>query len=189
MQGIHLGDIVVTGFSIGLPNASTGRAVFDPSNAEALMRGESFIGSVPAPLMQAQLDRNVVQVRKGTGGLRERRPLTALHEVIQLASRLGHFDLSEEYSIASSVTETLDTTYALAIAAGLEVTRLHIHNSFVRLFGELTRSLPPYLLHRCRHWSVPASLTVLSRLNTSKIRRRFPQKPGNWLPVIVTRQA
>jgi hypothetical protein len=87
----------------------------------ALMRGDNFIGSLPKPMLQAQIDRNVVQIHKGAGGVRERRPINLVHEVIQLASRIGHFDLHDEYSLAPAIVETLDTTYALAIAAGLEV--------------------------------------------------------------------
>lgn len=121
--GLHLGEVVVSGVSIGLPNAETGRAVFDSENMNALMRGENFIGSLPEHLLHAQLDRNVVQVLKGPSGQRERRPLTALGEVIQLASRLGRFDLQTEYGLAPAIVETLDTTYALAIAAGLEALR------------------------------------------------------------------
>ena len=50
-----------------------------------------------------------------------RKPITAIEEVIQLASRIDQFDLASEYSISPAVVETLDTTYALAVAAGLEV--------------------------------------------------------------------
>uniref|UniRef100_A0A7S2ILQ0 beta-ketoacyl-[acyl-carrier-protein] synthase I n=1 Tax=Haptolina brevifila TaxID=156173 RepID=A0A7S2ILQ0_9EUKA len=121
--GLHLGEVVVTGISFGLPNAETGRAVFDRNNLLALMRGDNFIGPLPASLLQAQLDRNVVQVSKDANGARVRKPISALEEVIQLASRIGEFDLAAEYSISPAVVETLDTTYALAVAAGLEALR------------------------------------------------------------------
>ena len=121
--GLHLGEIVVSGVSIGLPNGVSGKAVFDPENLHALARGDNLIGVLPDTMIQAQLDRNVVQVHKGANGVRHRRPLSAAHEVIQLASRIGGFDLAKEYSISPAIVETLDTTYALAIAAGLEALR------------------------------------------------------------------
>lgn len=121
--GLHLGDIVVSGISVGLPNGETGRPVFDPGNLPALMRGENLISSLTPEMTQAQLDRNVVQVHKGPGGVRQRKPLSAVNEVIQLASRIGGFDLAAEYCVAPAIVETLDSTYALAIAAGLEALR------------------------------------------------------------------
>lgn len=121
--GLHLGEIVVTGISVGLPNAETGRAVFDKNNLHALMQGENFISSLPHSMLQAQLDRNVVQVHKDKQGARVRKPISAIEEVIQLASRIGDFDLASDFSISPAVVETLDTTYALAVAAGLEALR------------------------------------------------------------------
>lgn len=118
--GLHLGEVVVSGVSVGLPNAATGKAVFDPSNLDALMRGENCIGPLPAALVQAQLEQRVVQVHKNARGERERRPLRLAEEVIQLASRVTGFDLAASHGISPAIVETLDTTYALAVAAGLE---------------------------------------------------------------------
>ena len=118
--GVHLGDAVVSGVSLGLPNGLSGRPVFDASNADALMRGENLIGPLPNAALQKQLARNVVQVVKGKDGARERRPITAVGDLIQLASTVAGFDLAREYHVDPRVVETLDTTYALAVAAGLE---------------------------------------------------------------------
>ena len=62
----------------------------------------------------------MVQVVKGKDGARERRPITAVGDLIQLASTVAGFDLAREYHVDPRVVETLDTTYALAVAAGLE---------------------------------------------------------------------
>lgn len=94
--GLHLGEVVVTGVSVGLPNGESGRAVFDAGNLHALMSGENLIGDLPAAMKQAQLDRHVVQIQKGPGGARHRRPLSAVEDVIQLASRVCGFDLGTE---------------------------------------------------------------------------------------------
>ena len=121
--GLYLGDIMVSGISLGLPNAESGLPVFAPGNIDALMQGKNLIGKLPPEAIQAQLDRRVVQVIKGAGGVRERRPLTAAHEVIQLASRVARFDLAREFDVSPAVAETLDTTYSLAVAAGLQALR------------------------------------------------------------------
>lgn len=76
--GLHLGDVLVTGMSIGLPNASTGRAVFSEENIDALMRGDSMIGALPQDVLQQQLDKKIVQIVKDAHGNRQRAPLTML---------------------------------------------------------------------------------------------------------------
>lgn len=130
--GLHLGDIVVTGLSIGLPNALTGRPVFDEANLSLLMRGDNLIGPLPGDMLQAQLDRNVVQVHKAADGTRVRKPLNMVEDVIKLASRIGQFDLVSEYGLSPAIVETLDTTYALAVAAGLEVRKLNRLRAMLR---------------------------------------------------------
>ena len=40
--------------------------------------------------------------------------------MIKVASRIGEFDLIKEFGVDPKVAETLDTTYALAVAAGLQ---------------------------------------------------------------------
>ena len=49
----------------------------------------SHISKLPEETLQAQLDRNVVQVVKGANGARQRIPLCATREVINLAGRIG----------------------------------------------------------------------------------------------------
>jgi len=40
--------------------------------------------------------------------------------VVQIASRIGGFDLAADFGVDPRIVETLDTTYALAIGAGLQ---------------------------------------------------------------------
>eukprot|EP00900_Chrysochromulina_parva_P021778 jgi/Chrpa1/4233/Chrysochromulina_OHIO_Genome00002736-RA len=151
--GLHLGDIVVTGLSIGLPNALTGRPVFDEANLSLLMRGDNLIGPLPEDMLQAQLDRNVVQVHKAADGTRVRKPLNMVEDVIKLASRIGQFDLVSEYGLSPAIVETLDTTYALAVAAGLEVRKLNRLRAMLR--GCCLR-------HRCPHMLTEICLHIVA---------------------------
>ena len=59
--GLHLGDIMVSGISLGLPNGEAGGPVFGSGNIEALMQGKNLIGKLPAEAIEAQLEQNVVQ--------------------------------------------------------------------------------------------------------------------------------
>ena len=94
--------------------------------------GDMFLLTRKPDMLQAQLDRNVVQVHKAADGTRVRKPLNMVEDVIKLASRIGQFDLVSEYGLSPAIVETLDTTYALAVAAGLEVRKLNRLRAMLR---------------------------------------------------------
>lgn len=112
--------VIVSGTSLGLPNSlHPDTSFFDPTNFDRVFQGVNCISQLTDGDKQDILDKNVVQVLK-IDGKRVQRPLTKPSEVIQLASKLGHFDVQKEYGVPKYVVDTLDTTYQLAIAAGLE---------------------------------------------------------------------
>ena len=113
--------ICVTGISLGLPNALyPDRSVFSADNFAAIFRGDNFISALSTADKQRILNQNVCQVYK-KNGQRIKYRLQHDKEVIQVAAMLRPFDLQKEYPyIPSHVAEVLDSTYALAIAAGLE---------------------------------------------------------------------
>ena len=113
--------ICVTGVSLGLPNALyPDRSVFSADNFAAIFRGDNFISALSTADKQRILNQNVCQVYK-KNGQRIKYRLQHDKEVIQVAAMLRPFDLQKEYPyIPSHVAEVLDSTYALAIAAGLE---------------------------------------------------------------------
>ena len=113
--------ICVTGISLGLPNALyPDRSVFSADNFAAIFRGDNFISALSTSDKQRILAQNVCQVYK-KNGQRIKYRLQHDKEVIQVAAMLRPFDLQKEYPyIPSHVAEVLDSTYALAIAAGLE---------------------------------------------------------------------
>ena len=113
--------ICVTGISLGLPNALyPDRSVFSADNFAAIFRGDNFISALSSSDKQRILNQNVCQVYK-KNGQRIKYRLQHDKEVIQVAAMLRPFDLQKEYPyVPAHVAEVLDTTYALAIAAGLE---------------------------------------------------------------------
>jgi 3-oxoacyl-(acyl-carrier-protein) synthase len=115
--------VVVTGISLGLPNFDQpDRPVFDSRNFGSLFNGENFISELTREDKQSIIDMNVVQIVK-KDGKRVEIPLSRDAEVIQVASKMGKFDLAREYGIPPFIVETLDSTYQLAIAAGIEALR------------------------------------------------------------------
>jgi len=115
--------VVVTGISLGLPNHDhPERTVFDPRNIGSIFAGENFISELTRDDKQSIIDMNVVQIAK-KDGKRIEIPINRDNEIIQVASKIGKFDLAAEYGIPSFIVETLDATYQLAIAAGIEALR------------------------------------------------------------------
>mmetsp|Transcript_27139 Transcript_27139/g.46786 ORF Transcript_27139/g.46786 Transcript_27139/m.46786 type:complete len:649 (+) Transcript_27139:112-2058(+) len=119
--GINLDDIVVTGVSVGLPNAGKTFRVCDPHNIHRLLNGECCISALDAAQKHSILDKNVTQVVKDkASGSRKPHVISSVADVLQLASFIGDFDLTKEYGVPPHVVEALDRSYQIAIAAGLE---------------------------------------------------------------------
>jgi acyl transferase domain-containing protein/acyl carrier protein/NAD(P)-dependent dehydrogenase (short-subunit alcohol dehydrogenase family) len=115
------GSIVVSGVGLGLPGES--RRVFDDSNVDRILAGESFIEPVPAKVRERMLGKNIVRLHKREVGEPSLEPIKSIDEVIRLAGRKGAFDLVEEFGVSKERAEVFDTTTALAVAAGIEALR------------------------------------------------------------------
>jgi acyl transferase domain-containing protein/NAD(P)-dependent dehydrogenase (short-subunit alcohol dehydrogenase family)/acyl carrier protein len=115
------GSIVVSGAALGLPGQN--KHVFDDSNVERILRGDSFIDTVPQVFRTRMLEKNVVRLVKREVGEPSLDPIQSVDEVIRLAGRRGAFDIVEEFGIPRERVEAWDITSALAIAAGIEALR------------------------------------------------------------------
>ncbi len=115
------GSIVVSGAALGLPGQD--KHVFDDSNVERILRGDSFIGTVAQVFRTRMVEKNVVRLVKREVGEPSLDPIRSEEEVIRLAGRRGVFDIVEEFGVPRERVEALDITSALAIAAGIEALR------------------------------------------------------------------
>ena len=115
------GSIVISGAGLGLPGES--RRVFDDSNIDRILAGESFIEPVPQKVRERMLGKNIVRLHKRDVGEPSLEPVRSTDEVIRLAGRKGAFNLAEEFGIPTERTEVFDITTALAVGAGIEALR------------------------------------------------------------------
>jgi len=115
------GSIVVSGAALGLPGQK--QHVFDDSNVDRILRGDSFIDPVPHVFRARMVEKNVVRLVKREVGEPSLDPIKSVDEVIRLAGRRGAFDIVEEFGIPRERVEAWDITTALAIAAGIEALR------------------------------------------------------------------
>ncbi len=110
----NTGRIVVSGVSVGLPG--TGNRVFNDDNFDRILAGNNFIEPLSTSEKEKILDMNITRVFKEPDGNARLLNITSTKDVIQLAGKLGYFDLKTEYGIDYNY----DVTISLAIAAGIE---------------------------------------------------------------------
>ncbi len=106
--------IVITGVSIGLPGM--GNKVFNDNNFDRILRGNNFIEPLTMDEKEKIVDMNITRVFKEPDGNARLVKITRTEDVIQLAGKLGYFNLKNEYGIDFDY----DVTISLAIAAGIE---------------------------------------------------------------------
>ncbi len=107
-------SIVIAGASVGLPG--TGNKVFNDNNFDKLLAGRNFIEPLTRDEKERILDMNITRVFKEADGSARLVNITRIEEVVQLAGKLGYFNLKNEYGIEADY----DITIALSIAAGIE---------------------------------------------------------------------
>ena len=112
--GLFSGSIVIAGVSVGLPGS--GYKVFDSDNFNKVLAGVNFIEALTDAEKERIFDKHITRLNKESDGSAKFQELKNTDEVIQLAAKLGYFDLKKEYGIDFSY----DITYSLAIAAGIE---------------------------------------------------------------------
>ncbi|HSO20426.1 MAG TPA: acyltransferase domain-containing protein, partial [Desulfosarcina sp.] len=110
----YTGKTVVAGTAVGLPG--TGNKVFNANNFDKLLNGNNFIEPLSAEEKKRIVDMNITRVFKQPDGNARFLKITDTQDVIQLAGKLGYFNLKNEYG----VDYDYDITIALAIAAGIE---------------------------------------------------------------------
>ncbi|MGD8242478.1 MAG: beta-ketoacyl synthase N-terminal-like domain-containing protein, partial [Desulfobacterales bacterium] len=110
----YTGKAVVAGAAIGLPGS--GNKVFNSNNFEKLLAGNNFIEPLSREEKEKIVDMNITRVFKQPDGNARFLDITDTRDVIQLAGKLGYFNLKNEYG----VDYDYDVTISLAIAAGIE---------------------------------------------------------------------
>ena len=112
--------VVISGAALGLPGTEH---IFDDGNIARLLRGEQFIGAIPASLRQEMLDKNILRLVKSDMGEARFESIGDVADVIKLAGRGKTFDLDTEFGVSGERLLALDRTTQLAIAVGLDALR------------------------------------------------------------------
>jgi len=112
--------VIISGVSVGLPNCERpDLRVYDDGNFDRIFRGENFISQLTKTDKKGIIDQRVFQLKK-KDGKRIKNFLTEDSQVPSVASKVSVLDLVKEYNLSPGLVETLDTSFQLAIAGGLE---------------------------------------------------------------------
>lgn len=115
---INFDNTVITGISIGLPGSN--RKIFDENNFHDILKSTNFIERIPEIELKKILDKNIMKIVKNKDGERTTVSINDINNITKLAGLRGKIDLVSDYGIPRAIVDTLDKTYELAIAAGLE---------------------------------------------------------------------
>ena len=112
--GFFAGSVSVGGAAIGLPGQA--KRVFESDNFDRLLAGQNFIDPLTEEEKQVLVSKNITRLHKMPDGNARFMDISSTDEVIQLAGKLGYFDIEEEYGQENDY----DIAISLAVAAGLE---------------------------------------------------------------------
>ncbi|MFW5808142.1 MAG: acyltransferase domain-containing protein, partial [Spirochaetota bacterium] len=113
-RGIYTGRIVIGGVSVGLPGLAS--KVFAEDNFDKLLRGTNMIDRLSDEKQRRILDKNITRLFKESNGNARYLKIESTDDIMHLAGQLGYFDLQNDYGFKYKY----DTTFELAIAAGIE---------------------------------------------------------------------
>ncbi len=112
--------VVITGAALGLPGTDH---VFDDANLARILRGDQFIGLIPAHLRKAMLDKHITRLVKNDNSGPTFETINNVADVIKLAGRGGEFDIEKEFGMSADRRAALDRATQLAIAVGIDTLR------------------------------------------------------------------
>ncbi|MHA1910309.1 MAG: beta-ketoacyl synthase N-terminal-like domain-containing protein, partial [Candidatus Kariarchaeaceae archaeon] len=115
---INLENIGITGAGVGLPGRN--RSVFDDTNIDDILAGKNFIDLIPEKIQEAMVDKNIIRVVKSADGTGSFQTIDQTEQVIKLAAQKGKIDIVADFGISEKLIGALDSTFMLAIGAGLE---------------------------------------------------------------------
>ena len=113
-------DICITGAALGLPGVE---GVFQDSNVESILRGDSYINPAPLNLRKEMVEKNIVRLVKSENGEGRFDTIGSIADVIKLAARAKDFDIERDFGFPKERMAALDRVTRLAIGAGIDAMR------------------------------------------------------------------
>ena len=149
--GFNTNPIAISGIAAGVPGSWD--KAFRDSGIDEILAGKNLIEPISPEDQQKQIDKNVVYVVKSATGDHRIERLTSISQAIKLAARKGGFDLEREFGLPANWVESMDTSFRMAIAAGIKA----LHDAGIPLVQSYKKtSTGKYLPEK---WTLPAEMS------------------------------
>ncbi|MEI7482254.1 MAG: SDR family NAD(P)-dependent oxidoreductase [Elusimicrobiota bacterium] len=115
--GFNFNNIAVSGIAGGTPG--TWDKLFREHNLDEILAGKNMIEPIPMDWRDKQIDKNIIRVIKSPTGNHSIAKIDSTDQAIKLSARKGQFDLEKEFGVPNNIAKALDTTFKMAMAAGV----------------------------------------------------------------------
>ncbi|HAT72180.1 MAG TPA: beta-ketoacyl synthase, partial [Elusimicrobia bacterium] len=115
--GFNFNPIAVSGIAGGTPG--TWDKLFREHNLDEILAGKNMIEPIPAAWRAAQINKNIIRVVKSPTGNHSIEAIDSVDQAIKLSARRGQLDIEAEFGLPHTVAKALDSTFKMAIGAGV----------------------------------------------------------------------
>ncbi|MEI7529399.1 MAG: beta-ketoacyl synthase N-terminal-like domain-containing protein, partial [Elusimicrobiota bacterium] len=115
--GFNFNPIAVSGIAGGTPG--TWDKLFREHNLDEILAGKNMIEPIPAGWRAKQIDKNIIRVVKSPTGNHSIEAIDSVDQAIKLSARRGSLDIEAEFGLPHTVAKALDSTFKMAIGAGV----------------------------------------------------------------------
>ncbi|HCC47836.1 MAG TPA: beta-ketoacyl synthase, partial [Elusimicrobia bacterium] len=117
-MGFNFNPMAVSGIAGGTPG--TWDKLFREGNLDEILAGKNMIEPIPGEWRARQIDKNIIRVVKspitGAGTIEK---IDSVDQAIKLSARRGSLDIEAEFGLPHTVAKALDSTFKMAIGAGV----------------------------------------------------------------------
>ena len=115
--GFNFNPIAISGIAGGTPG--TWDKLFREGNLDEILAGKNMIEPIPAGWRAKQIDKNIIRVVKSPTGNHSIEAIDSVDQAIKLSARRGSLDIEAEFGLPHTVAKALDSTFKMAIGAGV----------------------------------------------------------------------
>ena len=115
--GFNFNPIAVSGIAGGTPG--TWDKLFREHNLDEILAGKNMIEQIPGAWREKQIEKNIIRVVKSPTGNHSIEKIDSVDQAIKLSARSGSLDIEKEFGLPHTVAKALDTTFKMAIGAGV----------------------------------------------------------------------
>jgi malonyl CoA-acyl carrier protein transacylase len=115
--GFNFNPMAISGIAGGTPG--TWDKLFRENNLDEILAGKNMIEPIPGEWRARQIDKNIIRVVKSPTGNHSIEKIDSVDQAIKLSARSGSLDIEAEFGLPNTVAKALDSTFKMAIGAGV----------------------------------------------------------------------